>query len=395
MLKFLSQLGVFKGEQSGTALSDEARGRLQIVLVAAVLVLGILANILLSSNSLVPGQSADGPVSLLVEVMQPEVTNTPVKIEATGVIQARNAITLTPQVSGRVIEASPNLASGGYFEAGEVLFRLDSADYIASADQASADVLSAQADLDLEMAEAAVAKREWALVSPDEPIPDLVARKPQISQARSKLESRQAALSTAELNISRANFSLPFDGRVVSTTIEVGQTLATGQSYGDAYDVKSIEVSLPLSAGALNAIEPALGREAVVRLRGGRNALALEATVTRIDAELNEETRLTRVILRFSEQTSQLPGAFVEAEIDGPSIENARLVPERALSENRTIWVVEDGRLSPRRPDLYFERDGMIVTGPFDTAEGVIVTALSDPSEGTPVVKVPAKETSR
>ncbi len=369
---------------------DERNGWLQIILVIAVLFAGVAANLLLSSGSSDPEMRTMGDDALLVDVVAPVIEDTRVRIVETGVVQARNSIALSPQVSGRVVWVSSDLASGGSFLAGESLFRLDDADYAGAVERARADVANAQADLELELAEAAVARQEWALVNPGEPIPPLVARAPQISQAEARLQSARAALLDAQLDLARVDFSLPFDGRIVSTTIEVGQNLSAGQSYGNAYDTRSLEISTPLNADALFAIGPAVGRSAQVRLPVRRQdqqaAPTYAATIVRADAELDAETRLGRVILTFDEPTPLLPGAFTEVTIEGPVIEQAHLIPERAISQNRTVWVADDGRLAARRPRLYFVKDGNMVTDPFDWSDGVIVTPLVDPAEGAPVL---------
>ena len=379
---------------SDERMSDERTGRLQIILVAAVLLAGVAANFLLSSSSTKPRQRASGADALLVEVVAPRIEDTRVKVVETGVIQARNSIALSPQVSGRVIEVSPNLASGGSFKSGEILFRIDPADYRAAVEQARSEVARAEADLQVEIAESQVAREEWALIHPDEPIPSLVARTPQISRAQAAVQSAEASLADAELQLTRVAFALPFDGRITSSTIEVGQFLSFGQSYGGAYDISSIEISAPINVGILESLAPVVGRPASVREPASsfRSTESYAATVIRADAELDVETRLGGVALAFDEDAPLLPGAFVEVEIQGPLVEDAYLVPERAISEDRVVWVVADGKLSPRRPRFFYIKDGDVVAAPFDVADGVVTSPLVDPIEGAAVSIVSENE---
>jgi len=369
-------------------------GWLQIILVAAVLLAGIAANAILSSSSTAPRQTVAGSSTTPVEVIRPQVEDKPLKVTASGVIQSRNAIDLSPEVSGRVVSVSPNLASGGSFKAGDVLFSIDDASLNAVLDQSRADLSSAEADLRVERAEAAVASQEWALLYPEESVPPLVAREPQISQAVAAVQSAKAALEEARLDLSRVNFSLPFDGRIVSTTIEVGQNLTSGQSYGSAYDGTSLEISVPLNASALDYLDPAEGRQARIVSRDGltQRTQSFAARVVRVDAELDSETRQATVTLAFNENTTLLPGTFIEVEIDGPIITDAHLVPERAVAEDRTIWVVADGVLAMREPRFYFPQDGFVVTEAFDFADGIVVTPLLEPLAGAVVEIVNSSE---
>lgn len=368
----------------------QIKGWLQIVLVAGVLLAGLALNAILSSTSTTPRQKVVGSSTIPVEVIHPSIIDKPFKVSGAGVIQSRNTIDLSPQVSGRVISVSLNLASGGSFKAGDVLFRLDGSSLRAVLDQSLADLSSAQADLRVEQAEAAVAIEEWELINPEEPVPPLVAREPQISQAEAAVQSAKAGLEEAQLDLSRVNFSLPFDGRIVSTTIEVGQNLTSGQSYGNAYDATSLEISVPVNARVLNYLAPAEGRQARIYERDGltQRTRSFAAKVVRVDAELDSETRQATVTLAFTEETPLLPGTFIEVEIDGPIIPNAHLVPEQAVSEDRIIWVVSQGTLATREPQFLFPEDGFVVTEAFDFADGIVVSPLLEPLVGATVTVV-------
>ena len=367
---------------------SERDGIIQVVIVIAVLAAGFASNRFLASGSSAPDVKETTSNALVVKTIQPSIRDTQLRLNETGTVQVRNAIDLRPQVGGRVVYVSPNLASGGNFRSGEVLFRLDDSDYRASVDRALADLSAAEADLQVEMSESDIAKREWTLVNPDEPVPPNVAREPQIARAEANVQSKQAALSDARLSLQRIEYSLPFNGRILSTSIEVGQNLSSGQPYGQAYDPNEIEVSVPINAGALEGFSPIIGRSASVkRANQGlmRSSEVFSAIVSRTDAELDAQTRLARVILEFDEPVALLPGNFVDVELLGPSLENAYFIPEQALSEQRTVWVVDKNAMFPRQPELVAVENGELVTLPFDTADGVIVTPMSAPMAGDPV----------
>jgi multidrug efflux pump subunit AcrA (membrane-fusion protein) len=195
-------------------------------------------------------------------------------------------------------------------------------------------------------------------------------------------------LADAERNLARVNFSLPFDGRVQSTKVEVGQNLIAGQSFGRAYEAGAVEVSVPVNPAVLGGLKPIDGRAAIVRPRQqplSQGDVAYAARVARADAELDPQTRLARVTLEFTEPAPLLPGDFVDVEISGPVLPGTYRFPEGALKENRSVWVVEDGRLARRQPELVFAEDGVISARAFESADGIVVSALNDPKEGDPV----------
>lgn len=98
--------------------------------------------------------------------------------------------------------------------------------------------------------------------------------------------------------------------------------------------------------------------------------------------------------LEFTEETALLPGTFIEVEIDGRIIPNAHFVPERSVSEDRIVWVVDGDALAAREPQLLFSEDGFIVTESFDFADGIVATPLLDPLVGSAVTIVEAAKAS-
>lgn len=364
---------------------DKRDGILQIALVVGVLIVGLIVNRILSNNANVPPLKAAGAPSILVKVIEPTVTDVQLKINETGTVQVRNAIELSPQVSGRVVYVNPSLASGGAFSAGEVLFRVDDSDYLANVERAQADLLAREADLRVENAEADVAIKEWELINPNQTVPPNVAREPQLERARAAVSSAEALLADARLDLARVSFFLPFDGRVLTSTIELGQNLMAGQAYGRAYDPSDIEISVPIQANFLRALSPVVGRKALVKQSQNRlnpSDSSYLATVIREDAELDSLTRLARLTLSFDHAVNILPGEFVDVEIIGPSLQNVMQFQESTLQENRSIWVVDNGQLSKRFPEIIYGHDGEIITQQFDIADGIVTSPLNNPKPG-------------
>ena len=243
--------------------------------------------------------------------------------------------------------------------------------------------------LELEQAEAETAEREWSLVNPGEEIPALVARIPQIRQANAALASARAVLRDAETNLSRVDYSLPFEGRVVSTTVVEGQTLAANQSYGQVYRLSALEVVVPVSLETLALLEPAVGRAAGIRI--GSRGEVVEGEVVRQEAELDAQTRFATLIVGFEDTHALLPGAFVAAEIGGGVVDRAMVLPSVALGSGGRVWIVDNGLLAERFPEVISQDDDEVVVRAFDAADGVVTTPLAAPTVGFPVSIVGAQ----
>lgn len=360
-------------------------GILQIAVVVALVLLALV-------YARAPRQgSADAPPSFagrdsetppLVRVVRPAVAATALRIAATGSVAVRNHVALAPQVGGRVVEVSPSLRAGGAFRAGERLLLIDQRDYQLAYEQAEADVATAAATLMLQEAEGEAAQANYALLNPGEAAPPLVAKTPQIAQAKARLAAAQARLKVVALELQRTAFSLPFAGRVTETSAEVGQVLNRGQAFGQAFALDALEVVAPLSADDVRRLQPVAGRQATVR-GGGR---ALRAQVDRMSAELDARSRFATLYLTFVEQAEGLaPGTFVDLAIEGPQLADTFLLPEAAEQVGGSVWLVENDQLRSFTPTVLGRTaEGWLVAA-FDAKDGVVTGAVPGARAGLAV----------
>lgn len=366
-------------------MSGKTIGSLQLAVVIGVLVTALALN-----RILVAAVSDNGPPptpvqAALVEVIRPEIVTERLVIEETGTVEPRSELALSPEVSGRIVSVKPGLAAGTSFKSGEVLFTINQEDYRLRLRQAEADLRTAKSALSLEEAEAASAIREWELVNPGEPVPTLVAREPQLAQARAAVDVAEAALDDARLDLRRTEFSLPFDGRVLETSVEPGLTVTANQSYGTVYSGEGVEVVVGLSPRDLDALRPAIGRQAVVTGRVGSRGVTAPASVIRVESALDTRSRLISAVLGFEGEAPFLPGTFVSAQIMGPELENVFVLPASAVSIAGNVWLVEEGALTRREAEVLTRTDETVVIAAFDYASGIVTTLPAGAREGLEV----------
>ena len=372
--------------------NDQARPRwrsLGTVQIAVVVVLVLLAVVYART----PRQNAGGgppdfaggrgeTPTPVVRVVRPAVTRTALRIAATGSVDVRNHVALAPQVGGRVVEVSESLRAGGAFQAGEQLLVIDRRDFELAFDQAEADVATAAATVMLQEAEGEAARANYALLHPGEVVPALVAKTPQIAQAKARLAAAQARLKVAALELERTSFSLPFSGRVTETSAEIGQLLGRGQAFGQAYALDALEVVAPLSADELDRLAPVVGRRATVR-EGERT---LPARVERVSAELDARSRFATLYLAFVDDAEgPPPGAFVDLTIDGPELTNTFVLPEAAEQVGGSVWLVAGGKLQSFTPTVLGRTAEGWVVAAFDAGDGVVTGAVPGARTGLAV----------
>lgn len=351
----------------------EHLGRFQLVMVVAVLVGALIVTSFMGGARQGAGRSDAIEAAPLVATINVKPATHQIFIEGSGTVQTSADVNIVPQVSGRIEWMNPGMRSGGKFTAGEKVFRIEPVEYKLAVQNQEASVASAQTEWELERAEGAAAAAEWKQINPNEAIPSLVARKPQIRQALASLKSAKASLASAQLDLKRTDFSFPFDGRVRSSTVEVGQYLSAGQSYGTVYSLDGLEIEVPLADKDLRWFDPEGNTKATVKTTYLGRTYEIPGHVARTGAELNAQTRFSTVIVRLDKSTAVaesdrrtylLPGVFVTVRFAGPEVENVYAVPSESFQENNILWTVEKGHLKSVQPTiLQFGAEENLVTG--------------------------------
>ena len=355
-------------------------GTTQVVVVITLVLLALLyARAPDNDNTALQIGAGEDPKPL-VNVYHPVAGANMLTVAATGSVDVRNRVALTPQVTGRVVSISPSLRVGGTFAAGEQLLVIDRRDFQLAAEAAEADVDTAASDLKLEQAKSDAARANYDLLHPDEEVPALVARVPQIAQAEARLAAARARERVAALDLERTAFSLPFDGTVTRTSAEVGQLLTRGVSFGEVFAADAIEVVAPISADNLKRLNPAVGRRARIR----DPYRAFDAVVEKVSAELDSRTRFATLYLKVTGEPP-VPGTFVDVEIEGPVFADTFLLPDAAEQANDRVWVVANGELRAVTTPAYGRTADGWITQAFDPGDGVVLGAVPGATEGQAV----------
>ena len=304
------------------------------------------------------------------------------EVRGTGSVVVRNSIDLVLQLSGRVVWVSETFRKGGSIEAGQSLLRIDPKDFELAVAQAEADRFAAESNHQLVKAESEAAIANYAILHPGKDVPPLVAKTPQVDQAKAQIAAASAREQIALLDLMRTDFSLPFDGRVVDSQAEVGQFLNQGQKFGEVFDVASVEALVPISTDDLSILQPAIGRRARVSL----GDFQLQATVARVSPNLDERTRFAQLYLTLENATGVLPGSFFNVVVEGPRLENTILLPEAAEQINRSVWVVSDNRLRRSQPRFINRQTSGVIVESFDSGDGVVLGTVAGAKEGMMVI---------
>lgn len=317
----------------------------------------------------------------IVNVYRPIVETVQLIVKTTGIVTARNEIAIVPQVSGRIEWISPVLRAGGAFAEGEVLFRIEAVDYELAVAQAEANLNTARANLELREAERAAAQENWNLLHPEEPVPVLVSKLPQIRQSEAGIQVAKAQLDVVALELSRTKFSLPFKGYVADARVGIGQLVSRGQSLGTVYNDESLEVRVPLSDREVELIGDGIGNRAEVHWKDK----IVVGRVDRISSTVDFRTRARSLFLTFATPVDLVPGNFVEVELYGRHVEQVFQVPLAAEQTNSRFWVVREESLAVFEPTIVARQQDELIVHVFDFGSGIVIGPVANAFPGMQV----------
>lgn len=371
--------------------------------VPVLLVLGaIMLAILMSALKPEPLKAEEPEAALAVKTQILNRTEVTLSVESQGTVRPRTRTTLISEVSGTVLEVSDYFIVGGSFDAGDMLMRLDPTDHEVALQRAKAQLISANALLELEKARAVQAKKEWEMTGrPEADAPLLALRKPYLAEAEANILQAKAQLKQAELKLQRATIRAPYAGMVSLKSVDVGQYVTTGSRLGETFAIDFVEVRLPLTEKDLSQMEAMSFQNSdaanTVALSGSANGnpASWSALLVRSEGVVNELNRSQYVVARISNPyklnqtlTASTPpllvGTFVTAKLKGKTLDNVFKVPRSALLQGSKVAVVDDmQRLQINSVNVVFSDEDYyyVSTGLKKDAE-VIVSAIGTPIEG-------------
>lgn len=320
---------------------------------------------------------------------------------AFGTVEPRSETDLVSEVSGRIVSTAQGMVTGGFFEAGEVLFEVDPTDYKIALELASAAVAKASSEvnfaqkdydrqLDLKQRQSASQALE------DEALKRLQFAKASYREAAARLEG-------AQTDLARTQVVAPYQGRVRSEKIDVGQYVSKGVAVATLYATDYAEVRLPIQDQELAYLDVSLSAQGIAE--AARPKVTLRANfageiqrwdgeIVRTEGEIDAVTRMVNLVARIKSpyQTSAgaaplAVGLFVEAEILGRRLPGVVKLPRTALRGDNAVFVIDaDQRL--RRVTINVVRregDWVLIDQGLANGDRVCLSVMDDAVEGMQV----------
>lgn len=374
---------------------------LRIVLPILILLLGVIGmRLLVQSRQAPPKQALKNP-GVLVEVIRAELVDHSLQVVGTGTVQSRQEVAITPQVSGRIVGLAPGFQAGGFFRKGDFLFEIEAVDYQLAAERASAALAKAEVDQALVEGQARVAKEEWSRLYPNgTEAPPLVLQQPQLKNAAAAVAAARATLEQARLELARTRIHAPFDCRVRSEEVALGQYVRAATSVALVAGTEAVEIVVPLPLEDLGWLQipraggAGKGSPARVRLSGSSEEQGWSGRIVRSLGEVDSRSRMARVVVAVDDpyglasKGSQQPdleiGMFVEVVLNGRTLPQVVALPRLALREGGMVWTVDDEERLHLQPVTVARQEGelALISEGLASGDRVVLTRVSGAAEG-------------
>jgi len=338
------------------------------------------------------------PLMVRVVTAQPEAVRLSVKSQ--GEVQAEHMIDLVSELPGKVMRVAPAFVTGGYFDAGDVLLEVDPTDYELARIRADAKVAEAAEELEVEKSEAELAATGL-----------FPMREARVASAEARVQSARAELAQARADLQRTVVRAPFDGRVLFTQVGLGQYVSKGEMLGRIFSSGIAEIRLPLTDQQLQYLDRPFG--------AGRGGVPLDAPVTltaevggqtvewqgrlhRMDGAVDPDNRVWYAVARVDDpygltgdaaRSPLVVGLFVEAEIQGRTVDRVFRLPRSALRNKNDVLTVDSENRLRRRPVevLRTDFDSVLIVGGLEAGDRICVSPVEAFVDGL-LVKVATEQ---
>lgn len=300
------------------------------------------------------------PQPLVVRVITAQPERVRLTVKSQGQVAAEHSIDLVSELQGGITRVARAFVTGGYFRTGDVLLEIDATDYELARVRAEARVAEELETMEVEKSEAALAAEGL-----------FPLREARVASAEARVQSAGAELAQAEADLKRTKIKAPYDGRMLFTQVDLGQYVSKGQALGRLYSTGIAEIRLPLTDQQLRYLEQPFGArptddflDTAVTLHaevGGR-AAEWQGKLHRMEGAVDPDSRVWYAVVRVDDpyglqhpeqQTPLAVGLFVEAEIEGRTVDNVFQLPRSALRNEDNVLIIDaDNRLRRRKVDV-------------------------------------------
>jgi RND family efflux transporter MFP subunit len=280
------------------------------------------------------------PIIPSVQVITVKAHTQAIPIFSQGKIEPKTQLNLLAQVSGEVNFVSSKLTTGASFNKGDVLYTIE-------ASRIELELKKAKVALQQAILEELKIQAEIEANNNTPPTYNTLAQgKPQLDLAIANKEAAEAVVKLAEQQLKQTQFKAPFDGNVLTASLQNNEQLIMGKPIAHIYEKNTFYIRLPITTEQLSLLDNKHWGNHGIDVNSVLQSETLTASLLRSEGHISPAGMIYLIAeLHINNKEKVLPGTLVQARINSKPINNIIAIPNTALRENDTIWLINNNQL--------------------------------------------------
>ncbi|MDB6175614.1 MAG: Efflux transporter, family, subunit [Chthoniobacteraceae bacterium] len=327
----------------------------------------------------------------------------PLYREWIGTLDGSENAEVRARVTGYLLKR--DYKEGTLVKQGDVLFEIDPRPFEVALAEAQSQLAQGKA---MQLASQAEAERSKALFNQKVISKKEFINKTQLNQSHeAKVKALEASVKQAELNLQFCTIMSPIDGIVAIAKAQVGDLVgaANGPALTSVSTLDPVKLVFPISEEEYllvrERVEKSMSKpleerdEMIELILANGKTFEHKARLLSIDLQVKQSTGTILITALLKNPGSVLrPGQFARARVIAQTLEDAVLVPQRAVAEvqgSYQVGIVDPNGKAEIRPVKVGARDGTdwVITSGLKAGEKVIVEGIQMVKSGMPVEAKP------
>ncbi|MGM0551615.1 MAG: efflux RND transporter periplasmic adaptor subunit [Bacteroidota bacterium] len=363
--------------------------------VTTLLGIGLIAVVVITSaflikNKPVPPKNEARETVLYVKTLPVTYEEANFKTTYHGRVQTAETVSLSAEVSGKIMHGEVPLKEGERFSKGQLLVRIYHKDAQAALQSVRSNFLqllsSVLPDIKVDYPKAYDAWYQFFTsisISEDLPeLPDFTSQTERVFLASRGILTQYYTIKQQEITFQKYNLYAPFNGAYKQVNKQVGAVAGMNAELARLIRTDALEVVVPVLPEHRQWIRSGMIVE--LTTKSGEQVQGRVARMANFVDPTNQSVN-SYIAVRGVEAQKLLEGEYVDATFTSRSAIEAMELPRVALLDDESVYMVKEGKLVKQkvRVEAYL-KDDVLLTG-LEAGGTVVSESLIDVKEGQKV----------
>lgn len=355
------------------------------ILIVTVIAISLAATVFLVRSKPAPAKDNKIENVLYVKAENPVYNDQETEFVYRGRVSAYDNISLSAEVSGKIMQGDVRLKTGERFNKGNVIIKIYDEDIKASLRSGKSSFLQTVSRILPDMkVDFANEYQKWLnffnAIDPDKALPALPkinSDKERVFLASNNVLSSYYNLQQQEIILERYVIKAPFTGIFKSVNKEPGAIASPGAELANIIRSDKLEIIVPVFPDDLKWIKK--GEKVSIT---GIYGETYQATVSRISGFVDQSTQSVNVYLTYNPKgkDSFLEGEYVDVVFNGVKVSGFE-IPREALVDDHYVYELKDNMLEKTKVDVVRMSDDKVIIAGLDTSKVIVTESLTTPSQ--------------